>query len=91
MQREEDRKRKYFALMERYNRLGRLLPAPDDLDTDDAAAVAEARLIIAEMNATQAKWKPYRTGGGSNFFSVFFSPWAMRTTPIATGQPTQAI
>ena len=54
MQREEDRKRKYFALMERYNRLGRLLPAPDDLDTDDAAAVAEARLI-AEMNATQAK------------------------------------
>jgi hypothetical protein len=41
--------------MERYNRLGRLLPAPDDLDTDDAAAVAEARLILAEMNATQAK------------------------------------
>jgi hypothetical protein len=55
MQREEDRKRKYFALMERYNRPGRLLPAPDDLDTDDAAAVAEARLILAEMNATQAK------------------------------------
>ena len=54
MQREEDRKRKYFALMERYNRLGRLLPAPDDLDTDDAAAVAEARRF-AEMNATQAK------------------------------------
>ncbi|MGB2649137.1 MAG: hypothetical protein WBC86_16265, partial [Pseudolabrys sp.] len=73
MQREEDRKRKYFALMERYNRLGRLLPAPDDLDTDDAAAVAEAAAAVI-------------------FLSVFlFSPWAMRTKPIATGQPTQAI
>jgi hypothetical protein len=29
MRRDEDRKRKYFALMERYNQLGRLLPAPD--------------------------------------------------------------
>jgi hypothetical protein len=55
MRRDEDRKRRYFALMERYNRLGRLLPAPDDLDADDVAAVAEARLILAEMNATQAK------------------------------------
>jgi hypothetical protein len=35
MRRDEDRKRKYFALMERYNQLGHLLPAPDDLDTDD--------------------------------------------------------
>jgi hypothetical protein len=51
----DDRKRKYFALMERYNQLGRLLCAPGDLDTDDATAVAEARLILAEMNATQAK------------------------------------
>jgi hypothetical protein len=41
--------------MARYNQLGRLLPAPDDFDTDDAAAVAEVRLILAEMNATQAK------------------------------------
>ena len=55
MRRDEDRKQKYFALMARYNQLGRLLPAPDDLDPDDAAAVAEARLILAEMNATQAK------------------------------------
>jgi hypothetical protein len=55
MRRDEDRKRKYFALMARYNQLGRLLPSPDDFDTDDAAAVAEARLILAEMNATQAK------------------------------------
>ena len=55
MRRDEDRKRKYFALMQRYNQLGRLLPAPDDLDPDDADAVAEARLIIAEMDATRAK------------------------------------
>lgn len=52
MQREEDRKRKYFALMERYNRLGRLLPAPDDLDTDDGR---QSPRQGAEMNATQAK------------------------------------
>jgi hypothetical protein len=51
----DERKQKYFALMGRYNQLGRLLPAPDDLDADDPAAVAEARLILAEMNATQAK------------------------------------
>ena len=52
---DDDRKRKYFALMERYNQLGRLLPAPGDLDTDDAAAVAEVRLILAEMEKTQAR------------------------------------
>lgn len=51
----DDRKQKYFALMERYNQLGRLLPTPGDLDPDDADAVAEARLILSEMNATQAK------------------------------------
>ena len=55
MTRGDDRKRKYFALMERYNQLGRLLPAPDDLDANDAAAVASARLVLAEMNATQTK------------------------------------
>jgi hypothetical protein len=55
MQPDDDRKRKYFALMARYNQLGRLLPAAGDLDPDDAAAVAEARPILAEMTATQAK------------------------------------
>jgi hypothetical protein len=42
-------------MMARYNQLGHLLPSPDDFDVDDAAQVAEVRLIIAEMNATQAK------------------------------------
>jgi hypothetical protein len=55
MRRDEDRKQKYFALMARYNQLGRLLPRPDDLDPEDVEAVAETRLIIDEMNATQAK------------------------------------
>ena len=52
---EAKRKAKFFALMRRFNELGRLLPAPDDLDPDDAAAVAESRLVIAEMNKTQAE------------------------------------
>jgi hypothetical protein len=55
LRRDEDRKRKYFALMARYNQLGRLLPALENFDPEDAAAVAEARLIIAEMKKTQAK------------------------------------
>ena len=55
MTHDDERKRKYFALMARFNELGRLLPKPDDLDPDDTAQIAEVRLIIAEMNATQAK------------------------------------
>ncbi|MGZ5935456.1 MAG: hypothetical protein ACXWLV_12220 [Rhizomicrobium sp.] len=50
-----ERKAKFFALMKRFNQLGCLLPAPDDLDTDDAAAVAEARVVIAEMNKTKSE------------------------------------
>jgi hypothetical protein len=50
-----DRKARFFSLMARFNQLGRLLPAPDDPDTDDAAAVAEAKVVIAEMNKTQSE------------------------------------
>ena len=42
-----------MALVLRYNQLGRLLPAEDAFDTDDAAAVAEARVVLQEM--TQVK------------------------------------
>jgi hypothetical protein len=52
---DDDRKRQYFALMARYNALGHMLPPPDEFDPDDAAAVAEARLILAEMEKTQAR------------------------------------
>ena len=37
------------TLMVRYCQLGQLLPAVDDFDLDDAAAVAEARIVLREM------------------------------------------
>jgi hypothetical protein len=43
----------FMALVVRYNQLGHLLPAEDTLDTDDVAAVAEARVVLQEM--TQVK------------------------------------
>jgi hypothetical protein len=52
---EAKRKAKFFALMERHNALGRLLPDPDALDTDDAAAVAEAKTILAEMTKVKSE------------------------------------
>ena len=52
----EARKAKFFALMRRFNELACLLPAPGDLDTDDVAAVAEAQLVIAEINRTNPRW-----------------------------------
>ena len=50
-----ERKAQFFALVKRFDELGCLLPAPGDLDTDDVAAVAEARLVIAEMNKTRSE------------------------------------
>ena len=50
-----ERKAQFFALMRQFNELGLLLPAPGDLDTDDVAAIAEARLVIAEMNKTRSE------------------------------------
>lgn len=55
MSADDKRKAKFFALMARYNELGRLLPDPDDLDTDDATAVAEVRIVLKEMVAMQAE------------------------------------
>jgi hypothetical protein len=46
----------FRALLERYNQLGRLLPKPiDDLDLEDPLAVAETKVIIAEMNGVMAE------------------------------------
>ena len=42
---EAERKARVFSLMEGYCQLGRLLDG--DLDTDDEAAVAEVKLILA--------------------------------------------
>jgi hypothetical protein len=60
-----DRKARVFSLMARFNQLGRLLPAPDDFDPDGATAVAEAQLVIAEMNETQAKMDALRRRRGA--------------------------
>jgi hypothetical protein len=49
------RRAKFFALVKRLNELGLLLPAPGDLDADDAAGLAEAQMVIAEMNKTRAE------------------------------------
>jgi hypothetical protein len=49
-----EHKVKFFALMARFNQLGRLLPDPDDLETSDAAT-AEVNMILTEMKKTQAE------------------------------------
>jgi hypothetical protein len=51
----DDRKAKIFALMQRYNRVGSLLPEEEDLDLTSAAAVAEAKIILAEMAKVKAE------------------------------------
>jgi hypothetical protein len=51
----EERKVEFFAAMKRFNQLGTLLPKPDSLDPADAAAVAEAKTVLAEMRKVQAE------------------------------------
>lgn len=41
------------TLLRRFNHLGRLLPAPDALDTDSPTEVGEAQVILAEMAWTK--------------------------------------
>lgn len=50
-----DNKAQFFALMERFNQLGCLLPAEDDLDLSNPAAVAEARIVLKEMDRVKAE------------------------------------
>ena len=54
----EQRKAELFALIERYCQLGRLLPAVDSIDTNDEAAIAEIRVVLAEMIKTKAEIDP---------------------------------
>jgi hypothetical protein len=51
---ETESKAQVIALMGCFNQLGRLLSAPDDFHTSDAAAIAETKLVITEMNKTKA-------------------------------------
>ena len=46
---------KLQSLMERMCQLSRLLAAERDLDTDDAVGIAEIKIVIAEMNRTEAE------------------------------------
>lgn len=41
--------------MARYNQIGALLPDPDDFDPHDAAALSEAKVILAEMEKVKAE------------------------------------
>jgi hypothetical protein len=45
----------FIELMARYCQLGRLLPAVDDIDTDDDAEMAEVKTVLAEMAKTKAQ------------------------------------
>ena len=45
----DDRKAKIYALMKRFN------PEEENLDLTNAAAVAEARLVLAEMAKVKAE------------------------------------
>lgn len=51
----DDRKAKIFALMRRYNQIGSLLPAEDDFDPHDAVALAETKVILAELEKVRAE------------------------------------
>ena len=51
----EERKADFFAAMKRFNQLGALLPKSESLDLADAAGVAEAEIILAEMGKVRAE------------------------------------
>jgi hypothetical protein len=51
----EERKAEFFAAMKRFNALGALLPKHGSLDLADAAGVAEAEMVLAEMRKVQAE------------------------------------
>jgi hypothetical protein len=44
---------RFFELVERYNQLGTMLPAPGDFNSDDIEAVATVRVVIAAMRTTR--------------------------------------
>ena len=55
----EQRRDKFFALMQRFNQLGCLLPSPDDFDARhaDAGELAEVEMVFAEMDRVRAAMK----------------------------------
>ena len=60
---EADRKR-FLGLMERCCQIARLLPAVEDIDPDDGAALAEAKVVLAELSKVQSEnGQPNRASG----------------------------
>jgi hypothetical protein len=55
----EQRRDKFFALMQRFNQLGCLLPSPDDFDAcnADAGELAEVEMIFMELDRVRAAMK----------------------------------
>jgi hypothetical protein len=51
----EQRKAEFFATMKRIIQLGVLLPKAEDLDPNDAAQLAEADIILAEIRKARAE------------------------------------
>jgi hypothetical protein len=51
----EERKAEFLRRNEALNQLGTLLPKPESLDAVDAAGVAEAEMVLAEMRKVQAE------------------------------------
>jgi hypothetical protein len=48
-------KDRFWELVQRYTRLGCLLPHEDDFDTDDAHAMAAVKVVLREMHRTKAE------------------------------------
>ena len=51
----EQRKAEFFATMKRIIQLGVLLPKAESLDPANAAQIAEAEIVLAEMRKAQAE------------------------------------
>ncbi|WP_158268078.1 hypothetical protein [Bradyrhizobium sp. MOS002] len=71
----EDERAAFFALMERANRVGALLPERiEHIDIDDPVVLAELRVVMAEFNATCEALlgfkKPSSTGCRSFFWGA---------------------
>ena len=51
----DERKDQFFALAERYCKLGRLLPAVEEIDVNDVAELAGLKTVLAEMAKTETE------------------------------------
>lgn len=52
---DDHRREKLFALMRRYNQLGRMLPDPKYFEYEDINALTSAKVVLNEMKKVQAE------------------------------------